>query len=58
MADSDPMTTFAAAIARANDAGLGYVHLVEGEMGKSRSLPSDADLAKLKSRLQRSLYGE
>ena len=47
MADSDPMTTFAAAIARANDAGLGYLHIVEGEMGQSRNLPAGADIAKL-----------
>ncbi len=49
MSDSDPMTTFATAIARANDAGLGYLHLVEGEMGQSRNLPPDADMAKLRA---------
>ncbi len=49
MADSDPMTTFAAAIARANDAGIGYVHLVEGQMGQSRELPPEADIAKLRA---------
>jgi N-ethylmaleimide reductase len=49
MSDSDPMTTFTAAIARANDAGLGYVHLVEGEMGQSRDLPPGADMAKLRA---------
>ena len=49
MSDSDPMTTFATAIARANDAGLGYLHLVEGEMGQSRDLPPDADMAKLRA---------
>ncbi len=49
MADSDPMTTFAAAIARANEAGLGYLHIVEGEMGQSRNLPAGADIAKLRA---------
>ena len=49
MSDSDPMTTFATAIARANAAGLGYLHLVEGEMGQSRDLPPDADMAKLRA---------
>lgn len=49
MSDSDPMTTFGAAIARANEAGLGYLHLVEGEMGQSRDLPGAADLAKLRA---------
>lgn len=49
MADSDPVTTFAAAIARANDAGLGYLHIVEGEMGQSRNLPAGADIAKLRA---------
>ena len=49
MSDSDPMKTFTAAITRANDAGLGYVHLVEGEMGQSRDLPPGADMAKLRA---------
>lgn len=49
MVDSDPMTTFAGAIARANDAGLGYVHLVEGETEQSRNLPAEADIAKLRA---------
>lgn len=44
MSDSDPMTTFSAAIARANDAGLGYVHIIEGDTGVSRALPPGADL--------------
>jgi N-ethylmaleimide reductase len=42
MADSDPLTTFAAAIARANDAGLGYVHLIEGQTGGPREFPAGA----------------
>jgi len=49
MSDSDPMKTFTAAIARAEDAGLGYVHLVEGEMAQSRDLPPGADMAKLRA---------
>lgn len=40
IADSDPVATFGVAMARANDAGLGYVHLVEGEMGGARSFPA------------------
>lgn len=42
MADRDPVTTFSAAMARANDAKLGYVHLVEGETGGPRSFPPNA----------------
>lgn len=49
MSDSAPMTTFAAAIARANEAGIGYLHLVEGEMAQSRDLPAEADLAELRA---------
>jgi len=49
MRDSDPMATFAGAIARANEAGIGYLHLVEGEMGQSRDLPAEADIAKLRA---------
>ncbi|WP_072390676.1 alkene reductase [Hyphomicrobium sp. CS1GBMeth3] len=48
MSDSDPMTTFSAAIARANDAGLGYVHVIEGDTGASRDLPAGADLRTLR----------
>lgn len=48
ISDSDPMTTFAAAVARASDAGLGYLHLVEGETGGSRDLPPGADIAALR----------
>ena len=42
ISDSDPLTTFGAAITRANDAGLGYVHLVEGETGGPRTFPPNA----------------
>lgn len=45
ISDSDPMTTFSAAIERANAAGIGYVHLIEGDTGASRTLPPGADLA-------------
>ena len=42
ISDSDPLTTFGAAITRANDAGLGYIHLVEGETGGPRTFPPNA----------------
>ncbi|MDJ0512230.1 MAG: alkene reductase [Methyloceanibacter sp.] len=42
MADSDPVATFAVAMARAEEAGLGYVHMVEGQMGGPRSIPNGA----------------
>lgn len=48
MFDSDPMTTFAAAIAKADSFGLAYLHLVEGETGGSRELPAGADIAALR----------
>jgi N-ethylmaleimide reductase len=48
IADSNPLATFAAAIARANDAGLGYVHLVEGQTGGAREFPEGA-IAKLRA---------
>ncbi|WP_295555255.1 alkene reductase [uncultured Hyphomicrobium sp.] len=48
MSDSDPMTTFAAAIAKADSFGLAYLHLVEGETGGSRELPAGADIAALR----------
>jgi N-ethylmaleimide reductase len=40
--DSDPMAAFGAAVARANEAGLGYLHLVEGQTGGPREFPADA----------------
>jgi len=49
ISDSDPLTTFAAAIARANDARLGYVHVIEGQTGGSRDLPVGA-LATLRAK--------
>jgi len=48
IADSDPMTIFGAAIARANDAGLGYLHLIEGQTAGPRELPAGA-IAKLRA---------
>lgn len=46
--DSDPMTTFAHAIAKANEFGLGYLHLVEGQTGGPRDLPEGADIGALR----------
>jgi N-ethylmaleimide reductase len=45
MSDSDPMATFSAAVTRANDASLGYIHMIEGDTGASRDLPPGADLS-------------
>ena len=42
IADSDPLDTFGVAMARANDAGLGFAHLVEGETGGARAFPLNA----------------
>ena len=42
MSDSDPMTTFGAALERASDVGLGYVHVIEGETGGARTFPPEA----------------
>jgi N-ethylmaleimide reductase len=38
------MATFSAAVSRANDLKLAYVHMIEGETGGSRDVPKDADL--------------
>lgn len=46
--DSDPMTTFSHAIATANEFGLGYLHLVEGQTGGPRDLPEGADIGALR----------
>lgn len=43
----DPMETYLAAIGHAERAGLGYIHLVEGETGGKRSMSAD-DLARLR----------
>ncbi|MCC7250476.1 alkene reductase [Hyphomicrobium sp.] len=48
ISDSDPMATFAAAITKASDAGLGYLHMVEGQTGGTRELPPNADIGKLR----------
>jgi N-ethylmaleimide reductase len=48
ISDSDPVTTFTAAIARANDADLGYVHLVEGQTDGPRNV-SPENIAKLRA---------
>lgn len=52
MSDSDPMATFLAAIDRANDAGVGYVHMIEGDTGSSRDLPQGADLLTLRKHVK------
>jgi N-ethylmaleimide reductase len=48
-ADSNPQATFEYAIAKVNDFGLAYLHLVEGETGGARDLPPGADLKKLRA---------
>lgn len=47
--DSDPMATFSHVIKRVSDFGLGYLHIVEGEIGGTRDLPEGASLAELRS---------
>lgn len=46
--DSNPMATFGAAIARASEFGLGYLHLVEGQTGGTRDLPAGSDIRALR----------
>jgi N-ethylmaleimide reductase len=48
LSDSDPMTTFGAAIDQLNGMGLAYLHLVEGQTGGARAQGSD--LAALRAR--------
>ena len=48
LTDSDPITTFGAAIDRLNALGLAYLHLVEGQTGGPRT--EEADLAALRGR--------
>jgi len=48
--DSDPMTTFGHAIEAANEAGLGYLHMVEGQIGESRESPEGCDVSALRRR--------
>ncbi len=48
ISDSNPMATFGAAITAASNAGLGYLHLVEGETGGTRELPPGGDIAALR----------
>ena len=50
VSDSDPMTTFAAAIDIVQGAGLAYLHMVEGQTGGSRDLPAGQDIAALRAR--------
>ncbi|MEO3435374.1 alkene reductase [Inquilinus sp. CAU 1745] len=46
--DSAPMATFSHAIRKANEFGLGYLHLVEGQTGGPRDLPEGADIGALR----------
>jgi N-ethylmaleimide reductase len=48
--DSDPLKTFGAAIAKASEFKLGYLHLVEGQTGGPRDQVSPADIAALRGR--------
>lgn len=48
--DSTPMATFSAAVDAANEAGLAYVHFIEGETGGSRDVPEGCDLQTLRKR--------
>jgi len=47
--DSNPQATFAHAISRASEFGLGYLHLVEGQTGGARELPPGADIGALRA---------
>jgi N-ethylmaleimide reductase len=49
ISDSDPMKTFGAAIKIADEASLGYIHLVEGETGGKRNVPAGGDIQKLRA---------
>jgi N-ethylmaleimide reductase len=49
MSDSDPMATFSRVVAKVNELGLAYLHLVEGETGGPRELPEGASIAALRS---------
>ena len=48
ISDSDPMATFTAAMQAAEDAGLAYVHMVEGQTGGSRELDEGHSLSELR----------
>lgn len=48
ISDSKPMETFSHAISVANDFGLAYLHLIEGQTGASRDLPEDTNLQALR----------
>ncbi len=50
MADSDPLATFGYAVDRANDFGLAYLHLVEGQIRQSRDSHDAAATAALRRR--------
>ncbi len=48
--DSDPMATFGLAVDRINDAGLAYLHMVEGQTGGLRDLAPGLSIAALRKR--------
>lgn len=50
ISDSDPMATFTAAMDIAQELGLAYVHLVEGQTGGSRELEEGNSLTELRKR--------
>lgn len=50
VSDSDPMATFTAAMDVAENLGIAYVHMVEGQTGGSRDLDEGLSLETLKSR--------
>ncbi len=52
VSDSDPMTTFGAAVDIVDAAGLAYLHMVEGQTGGSRDLPAGQDIAALRARFR------
>ena len=50
ISDSDPMATFSAAMDVAEEVGIAYVHMVEGQTGGSRELDEGLSIEALKSR--------
>jgi N-ethylmaleimide reductase len=50
--DSDPLVTFGAAISKANEFSLAYLHLVEGQTGGPRDQVTPAEIASLRSRFK------
>ncbi len=52
ISDSTPLSTFGAAVSKANEFKLGYLHLVEGQTGGPRDQVSPSDIASLRSRFK------